>query len=226
MTSEQQQWVHTLKQMGNLRAARTARMPTHPLRRWLFALVTSRPFDVLILGVVGANVLLMACDYWRIEEDAQVKAWYDGAMLTFSYIYYAEAALKASGLGLHNYFRDSWCRFDFFLVCVLFLDQYGAQGPTPNLLSVARGALDQGAPHLVAMAPCRHGAAGGAPAGAADAAARAACLPHPPRPPHPQGQRCSAPTAQLSTGSSRAPSHSRSPRRRRTSEPRGCATYS
>merc|ERR1719197_364832 len=127
MTNEQQQWAQTLKTMTYLKASRSARMPTDPLRQKLFVLVTARPFDMFIMGVIVANILLMACDYWRIEEDEQIKAWYDGVTLVFSYIYYAEAALKMSGIGLHAYFRDSWCRFDFFLVCVLFLDQFGAE---------------------------------------------------------------------------------------------------
>jgi hypothetical protein len=181
MTKEQQQWAQTLKTMTYLKASRAARMPTDPLRQKLFALVTARPFDMFIMGVIVANVLLMACDYWRIEEDEQIKAWYDGVTLVFSYIYYAEAALKMSGIGLHAYFRDSWCRFDFFLVCVLFLDQFGADGRSQTLPCWLARTMS-----FRATAPCRCGAAGGAAAGAADAAARAACLSHPPHPPHPQ----------------------------------------
>ena len=68
----------------------------------------------------------MACDYWKIEEDKHVKSWYDDAMLAFSYIYYTEASLKIGALGL-DYFRDNWCRFDFFLVCTTLIDQYGSK---------------------------------------------------------------------------------------------------
>jgi hypothetical protein len=87
--------------------------------------VTSSPFDLFIMIVIVANVLLMACDYWKIEDDTFYHS-YTAGMQIFSYIYYAEATLKITGLG-GFYFRDSWCRFDFFLVCTTLLDQFGSE---------------------------------------------------------------------------------------------------
>ncbi len=126
MTAEQQQWAETLKASNKIKAARTFREPEPQPQKCLFKLVTSSPFDMFIMAVIVANVLVMACDYWRMEEDVSVKAWYDGAMLVFSYIYYAEAILKISALR-GDYFRDSWCRFDFFLVCTTLLVQFGSE---------------------------------------------------------------------------------------------------
>jgi len=125
MTAGQQQWVNTLKEMQTLKAARAMKPPDGPFRRRLYELVTSRAFDLFITCVILANVLLMASDYWRIEED-KFFATYTTAMAAFAYVYYVEAALKIPALGL-SYFRDNWCRFDFFLVCTTALDQFAAE---------------------------------------------------------------------------------------------------
>ena len=64
----------------------------------------------------------MACDFWGIEQ-TPFDAYYKGVTLMgFNNIYYAEAALKITALG-GGYFADSWCRFDFFLVCTSLVDQ-------------------------------------------------------------------------------------------------------
>ena len=59
--------------------------------------------------VIFCNVILMTMDYYKIEEDDEFYAKYTRAMVTFSYIYYAEAVLKLTGLGSTNYFNDGWC---------------------------------------------------------------------------------------------------------------------
>ena len=74
------------------------------------------------MGVIIANVLLMASDHWSPSEGFTTV--YSRSMAVFSYIYYVEATLKIAALGL-NYFRDNWCRFDFFLVTTTLLDQFG-----------------------------------------------------------------------------------------------------
>jgi hypothetical protein len=67
---------------------------------------------------------------------------YDGAMQTFTYIYYAECVLKLIGLGVAQYFGDTWCRFDFFLVCTAVADEFvsleSAVPIPPYLLRVMR----------------------------------------------------------------------------------------
>ena len=105
------------------KADKSARRPAGAVRRACFALVTSRPFDFFITGVVVANIGAMACDYFGIQQDVRTYYYYSLLMSAFSYTYYCEAALKITGLGPVAYFRDGWCRFDFFLVVVSVLDQ-------------------------------------------------------------------------------------------------------
>lgn len=123
MTPEQQQWMLAMKQGSGSKAVRVPRAPTNKFRALLFKLVTSQPFDMCIMGVIIVNVALMASDFWQIERSGFATVYTHG-MAVFSYIYYCEATLKITGLGL-NYFRDNWCRFDFFLVCTTLLDQFG-----------------------------------------------------------------------------------------------------
>ena len=114
------------------------------MRRSCFALVSSQPFDYLITGVVILNITAMACDYFGIEQDVAYFRYYSLLMSCFSYIYYCEATLKLTGLGPVSYFRDSWCRFDFFLVVVSLVDQFFAEllqtilPVPPTLLRVLR----------------------------------------------------------------------------------------
>ena len=138
MTPEQQQWMLAMKQGSGSKAVRIPRAPSNPFRKLLFKLVMSQPFDMGIMAVIIANVALMASDFWQIERSAPFMAVYTKGMVVFSYIYYCEAVLKITALGL-NYFRDNWCRFDFFLVCSTLLDQFGhellaAYLPMPPML--------------------------------------------------------------------------------------------
>ena len=52
---------------------------------------------------------------WRGEAARHLL--YERAMDGFAYLYYTEATLKILGLGPFGYFGESWCRFDFVLVC-------------------------------------------------------------------------------------------------------------
>ena len=72
-------------------------------------MVSSRPFDFFITGVVVGNIAAMACDYFGIEQDVHFYYYYSLLMSAFSYTYYVEASLKLTGLGPVAYFRDSWC---------------------------------------------------------------------------------------------------------------------
>ena len=122
LTAGQAQWVESLKVRKNSKPSRMARPPNNKARALLFDVAMSRQFELGIMGVIVANVLLMASDHWNPSEGFATA--YSRSMAVFSYIYYCEAVLKITALGL-NYFRDNWCRFDFFLVCTTLLDQFG-----------------------------------------------------------------------------------------------------
>ena len=121
MTPEQQQWVMAMK-ATNSNPNRGARQPTWGPRRAAFRLITSQPFEFGVMGVIALNVFGMSLKYYRMEEDVTYYFYYHHAMEIFTYFYYAEALLKIFALCC-EYFRDGWCQFDFFLVCIALLDQ-------------------------------------------------------------------------------------------------------
>lgn len=127
MTKEQQQWVATVKAMMTQLPAKAVKLPDGQWQRKIHALVVSRHFDAFIMLVIVANIFAMACDSWKIEEYPLAWAMYDYSMMGFAFIYYVECILKLIGMGPAGYFRDSWNRFDFFLVCVSLLDEFAAE---------------------------------------------------------------------------------------------------
>ena len=54
----------------NYANAKAMRPPTHPVRRAAYGIINSPAFDAFITGVIVANIGVMACDYWGIEESA------------------------------------------------------------------------------------------------------------------------------------------------------------
>ena len=94
---------------ANSSPSRGAREPEGLLRKLAFKLVMSRPFEFFVMGVIVLNVIGMALDYHRIEEDEVYYHHYTVAMLGFTYFYYAEFLLKWFAMG-NRYFGDSWCR--------------------------------------------------------------------------------------------------------------------
>ena len=126
MTTEQKQWANTIKAFTTAYPAKVVRASKHPFRRCMYRLVVSPAFDGFITFVIVANIGVMACDYWGIEQNSVALGAYERAMDAFSIIYYTEALLKIIALG-GGYFSDSWCRFDFFLVCTSLADQFATE---------------------------------------------------------------------------------------------------
>jgi len=141
MTPEQQQWVQAMKATKGS-PSKSTREPNFGPRRFVFRLISSRSFDFFVFGVIVLNIFWMALDYHRIEENAQHVWLYKAGLLVFTYFYYLEFILKFFAMGA-AYFADSWCRFDFFLVTVAFLDQFASEllaalPLPPTLLRVLR----------------------------------------------------------------------------------------
>jgi len=122
MTPSQQQWARAVRAAASSTAHCVIPKPKHPLRVTLFTIVTSRQVEGLIMCVIMANIGVMACDRWKFEEDQWAYNLYTNANFAFDYFYYAEAVLKMTAFGF-DYFRDSWCQFDFTLVCLTLLHQ-------------------------------------------------------------------------------------------------------
>lgn len=92
----------------------TPSAPSQSWRETIFNIVQSSLFEYFIMAIIALNVLLMSM-------------WYDGASdsylftldvinYVFTAIFLIEAILKLIGLGVSQYFRSSWNRFDFVIV--------------------------------------------------------------------------------------------------------------
>lgn len=133
-----------MRAFSSVLPSKAVRPPRNPFRLCVYRFVMSSFFDGLITLIIVANIGVMACDFWGIEQDASALLWQQHAMDTFSSIYYCEALLKMIALGLSGYFGDNWCRFDFFLVCASIIDQFateilaGVLPMPPMLLRVLR----------------------------------------------------------------------------------------
>ena len=100
MTSEQQQWVATLKATTRQVPAPALKPPSRsPCRAVLFRIISSQLFDTAITCVIIGNIGVMACDSWSIKKNAIEYEVYVAAMDAFSFIYYGEALLKIGALG-------------------------------------------------------------------------------------------------------------------------------
>ena len=127
MTIEQKQWASTMKGFSNMAPSKAMRKPTNPLRGLAYTIVNSPTFDGFITAAIVANIGVMACDYWGIEQDTYILYAYEKTMDGFSLIYYCEFILKITALGCAGYFSDPWCQFDFFLVCTSLVDQFASE---------------------------------------------------------------------------------------------------
>ena len=122
MTPEQQQWVSAMKS-SSTSPSKGARAPQWGPRKAAFWLIKTNSFDIFTMSVISLNIFGMALEYYRIEDDEPYYTYYHTFMMGFTYFYYCEFVLKFFALGF-NYFADSWCQFDFFLVCMAVLDQF------------------------------------------------------------------------------------------------------
>ena len=68
MTSEQTQWVHTLKATVHELPVPALKLPASRWRVRLFYLCQSRTFENVITAAIMINIGVMAGNYWRVES--------------------------------------------------------------------------------------------------------------------------------------------------------------
>lgn len=128
VTDEQQLWIDSQIMALECAPVRKLDPPTNPLRRVLFKLVESKPFELGIMAMIMLNVIVMAArvfDASKSHHDALVALNY-----VFIVIFAVEAVLKLIGLGPREYFLRNWCRFDFTLVVlsIVLMEDLGLVG--------------------------------------------------------------------------------------------------
>eukprot|EP00755_Sulcionema_specki_P039239 Sspe_Gene.24208::Locus_9544_Transcript_1_1_Confidence_1.000_Length_4909::g.24208::m.24208/K04851/CACNA1D; voltage-dependent calcium channel L type alpha-1D len=121
LSSEQERWIKMQRLMLTFRPR--VKMPDevyllnqrrdNKLRRMACRLVNSPKFEMVIMGMIMINVLVMAMDHHHINRTWS--AVLNGLNNACSAVFIMEAATKLYAWRT-TYFRDSWNRFDFLLV--------------------------------------------------------------------------------------------------------------
>lgn len=138
LTDAQRQWIDAQK---IIRAAKLVPViQRNPKTGKLFDVVTSKIFDNFILVCIFSNVMFMASSYWS-EPEAWTQA-QETINIAFSSIFSVEAILKIIAFGPYQYFRDTWCQFDFTIVLGadigIILTLLGAAGKLGGVIGVIR----------------------------------------------------------------------------------------
>lgn len=118
LSSTQREWLVINDSMMNLHPMRKRRIPQSKIRRTCFRIANNPDFELVMMGCIVLNTILMAQHYFG-EENLYRKA-IEYANYTFACIFALEASIKIIGLGGY-YWKDSWNMFDF----VLFLGSIG-----------------------------------------------------------------------------------------------------
>ena len=151
LTTEQKDWVDTIKRSTEKRPQKTHKPHFVGLRLKLWEITRSNQFEVFILLAIIINVLMMATFNCVPDVAAQAciieplwaEVWRYSNYL-FSLIFLFEMAIKQVALGL-RYFNDGWNCFDVLLVCASIVDltlevvgNTGLGGFNPTILRVLR----------------------------------------------------------------------------------------
>ena len=134
MTDDEAEWVSAQKQVLAQRPLKAATQPSTAFlcisansRLNFYYFVTSTKFEIFIISVIMLNMVQMACDWFEPNPDGQaympaLKEAMATINIIFFVIYVIEMLCKWIGLGITQYFKDPWCRFDFILVMISALD--------------------------------------------------------------------------------------------------------
>ena len=77
-------------------------------------LVASNWFDLIMLIIILANTVVIILE--NVDTDQDTSDLLDQIDNYFVYIFILEFVIKIIGLGVTDYFKDNWNKFDFFLI--------------------------------------------------------------------------------------------------------------
>ena len=133
MTEAQRQWAQTQQFISKIRPEVLLRHPEHKLRALCYDFIMNKWFDRFIATIIVVNSIVIGAVSFDSAQDVTVIL---GVLnLAFSSIFVLEAMLKLIALG-RLYFRSTWNRFDFIIVCGLIVG-FGLQMIVSDQLLVA-----------------------------------------------------------------------------------------
>jgi hypothetical protein len=117
MSDAQREWVETQKLVFQIKLEPKLRPPRgclRGLRQACFNLVNKPQFGVLVLVLIALNTLTMAMTSYQQSKLVADCIQYAG--YAFVSAFALEAVLKLVGLGVAQYWRSNWNRFDFIVL--------------------------------------------------------------------------------------------------------------
>ncbi|XP_074595082.1 sodium voltage-gated channel paralytic isoform X1 [Brevipalpus obovatus] len=113
MTEDQKKYLNAMKKMGNKKPMKAIPRPRLKLQAMVFDIVTNKKFDMIIMGFIMLNMLVMALDHYGASQFTENIL--ESCNLFFIAIFTAECLLKLFALRYY-YFREPWNIFDFIIV--------------------------------------------------------------------------------------------------------------
>jgi voltage-gated sodium channel type II alpha len=138
MTEDQKKYINAMKKASTKKPVKSLPRPFWKPQAIIFAVVTNKKFDMIIMAFIGMNMVTMMCDHY--QQSPQWTMALDNLNLFFIIIFSSETVLKIFALRQH-FFTDAWNLFDFIVVVLslggLFLsDLIEKYFVSPTLLRV------------------------------------------------------------------------------------------
>nr|AIW80051.1 voltage-gated sodium channel Nav1.9 variant a [Mus musculus] len=113
MTEEQKKYYNAMKKLGTKKPQKPIPRPLNKCQAFVFDLVTSQVFDVIILGLIVTNMIIMMAE--SEGQPNEVKKIFDILNIVFVVIFTVECLIKVFALRQH-YFTNGWNLFDCVVV--------------------------------------------------------------------------------------------------------------
>jgi len=137
MTADQLKWVMTRRLVGRLGLKKNLKEPSQSWRKTIFIIVMHPFFDPMIMGCIVLNTLTMCLEYYGAPDDYNKVL--DGLDTFYIVVFTVEALIKITGLGWFQYIRNSWNKFDFFIVLIGIVSLFELSGDASfNVLRLFR----------------------------------------------------------------------------------------
>uniref|UniRef100_A0A8C3XY92 Sodium channel protein n=1 Tax=Catharus ustulatus TaxID=91951 RepID=A0A8C3XY92_CATUS len=122
MTEEQKKYYNAMKKLGSKKPQKPIPRPLNRYQGFLFDIVTSQMFDVVIMGLICLNMVTMMVETY---EQSETKTNVLGKInILFVTIFTAECVLKLLALRQY-YFSNAWNIFDLVVVIMSLVGNIG-----------------------------------------------------------------------------------------------------
>ena len=74
------------------------------------------------MAIILANVILLACDHWRMDPEMQRQL--ETANMIFGFVFLIEAMVKIYAVGMARYLSVGWNRLDLLVVLLFIMELF------------------------------------------------------------------------------------------------------